>query len=152
MTTHAIRDGVFPTENFEQLTSKVREILASGYFPTDNKEDWATFLEDTHGGDRFLGLIEYPTIDIELNAYTWNGSEPCEAKDDDNEIVLSYFVCTKGRYTEGVIEWESDDFVSEEVSVDFTDPNWQTLLEADMLEKLDRYVEANGYSYTELNF
>lgn len=139
------------TKDFEQLTENVRQILASGYFPTDNKEVWDAFLEDTRGGDRFLGLIEFPTIDIELNAYTFDGIEPCEAKDGDNEIVLSYFACIKGITPYG-IEWMSDDFVPYEVEVDFADPNWESMLEKDMLEKLDNYVKLNGYSYTELNF
>lgn len=152
MSSKALRNGIIPTENFELLTWNVRQILASGYFPTDNEEDWNTYLEDTHGGDRFLGSIVYPTIDVELNAYTWNGSEPYEAKGNDNEIVLAYFVCTKGLSPYGRDEWESDDFIPYEVDVDFTDPNWQTMLEADMLEKLDKYVEEHGLSYTELNF
>lgn len=151
MSTKALRDGIIPSENFELLTWNVRKVLASGYFPTDNEEDWNTYLEDTDG-DRFLGSIVYPTIDIELEAYTGDGNEPWSANAKDNGILLSYCVCTKGKTHTGNTEWQFDDFLSAEVNVDFADPNWEALLEADMLEKLDRYVELNGYSYTELNF
>lgn len=152
MKTSALRNGVFPTEDFELLTENVRQILASGHFPTTDEDKWNDFLDVTCGGDRFLGSIAYPTIDIELEAFTGDGNEPYMANDKDNEISLSYCVCTKGKMHTGYVEWLFDDYLSAEVKVDFTDPNWKSLLEADMLDKLDKYVEANGYSYTELNF
>lgn len=151
MRTIAMRNGVLPYEDFELLTPTVREVIALGRFPTDDEGVWNAFIGDTDG-DRFLGSIAFPTIDIELEAYTGDGNEPWSANAKDNEILLSYCVCTRGKIHTGNTEWQFDDFLSAEVNVDFADTNWEALLEADMLEKLDRYVELNGYSYTELNF
>ena len=140
------------TKYFGCLTEDVRKVLMSGVFPAEDEEKWNKFLKDTDNGDRFLASIVFPTIDIELEAFTGDGNEPYMANDKDNEIMLSYCVCTKGKMHTGHVEWLFDDYLSAEVKVDFTDPDWDALLEADMLEKLDRYVKANGYSYTELNF
>lgn len=140
------------TKDFELLTENVREALSSGFFPTNDERKWSKFLEDTRDGDRFLASIVFPTIDIELEAYTGNGGEPSEATERDNEVSLSYCVCTKGEIHTGNVEWEFDDFLSAGVDVDFADPDWDILLEADMLKKLDDYVKKNGYSYTMLNF
>lgn len=139
-------------KDFEILTNDVRQILAGGVFPTDDAEKWEKFLEDTHGGDRFLGSIVFPTIAIEFEAFTDEGNEPLAANVKDNKISLSYCVCIKGKIHTGNTEWMFDDYLCAEPNVDFSDPNWESLLEADMLRRLDEYVNANGYSYTELNF
>ena len=142
--------GIEYTKWFDTLTDEVVSVLAGGKFPTDNSNEWSAYLNSTNNGDRVLGMIEFPTIDIELEAYTSNGGEPCEATNDDNDISLSYFVCIKGMLR-GFEEWCSDDYAGR-CSVDFSADDWEQRLEQEMCEKLDEYAKHNGYSFTEMNY
>lgn len=137
-------------EHFGCLNDDVVSVLASGKFPTDDADAWKKYLESTYRGDRVLAVIEFPYIDIELEAYTGDGNEPSEAADDDNGIVLGYVVCIKGLYC-GEEVWQTDDFAGE-CTVDFSSENWEELLEKEMVERLAEYVEKRGYSFTEPNF
>ena len=135
---------------FDLLTDNVVSVLADGKFPTGDKERWERYLNATYNGDRVLAVMEFPYIDIELEAYTGDGNEPSEAADDDNGIVLGYVVCIKGLYC-GEEVWQTDDFAGE-CTVDFSSENWEELLEKEMVERLTEYVEKHGYSFTEPNF
>lgn len=139
-------------KDFGCLTDTVISVLASGKFPTDDAEKWNKYLADTNGGDRVLAVIQYPTIDIELEAYTGSGNEPWSASESDNNVLLDYYVCIKGVMHTGNIEWCSDDFVPWDVMVDFGSANCEEALERDMLNALSEYARNNGYSFTELNF
>lgn len=139
-------------KDFELITDNVASVLASGRFPIDDAEKWHQFYEDTHGADRFLGLIAFPTIDIELEMYTGMGNEPYWATESekDSEISLSYVVCIKG-ISNGKAMWVIDDFAGE-CNVDFGSDNWELLLEKEMIERVTEYAEKRGYSLTEYNF
>ena len=135
---------------FGLLTDEVISVLADGKFPTGDKERWERYLKATYDGDRVLAVMEFPCIDIELEAWTRGGGEPCEATDDDNEISPTYVVCIKGLF-HGEDCWETDDFAGK-CTVDFSSENWEELLENEMVERLKEYAEKHGYSFTEPNF
>ena len=139
-------------KDFTCLTDTVVSVLASGKFSTDDTEKWSKYLADTNDGDRVLAVIQYPTIDIELEAYTGNGNEPWAANENDNDVILDYFVCVKGMMHTGNVEWTSDDFAPWNIAVDFGSDNWEEALERDMLDALSEYARGKGYSFTELNF
>ena len=137
---------------FGLLNEDVVSVLADGKFPTSDSKRWQKYLDETYNGDRVLAVIEFPMVDIELEAYTASGGEPWEANDNDNEIMLSYFVCIKGIGRSGSFEWESDDWTGDICKVDFSRPNWKSLLEEDMCNALDKYMKRRGLSYTAPNF
>ena len=139
-------------KDFECLTDTVVSVLASGKFPVDDADKMKQYLKDTHDGDRVIAGLMYPTIDVELEAWTSQGAEPCYASETDDEISLAYFVCIKGKMHTGEIEWTSGDYIPREVNVDFSADNWEEQLERDMIDALEDYVKAESLSYTELNF
>lgn len=142
--------GVEYIGHFGCLTDNVASVLASGKFPTEDADAWGKYLEDTYGGDRVLAVIEFPYIDIELEAWANGYLEPYEASDKANDIRLTYFVCIRG-LLDGKPMWESDSGAGS-CDVDFSSPNWRGELETEMCEKLDEYAKYYGYSFTEPNF
>lgn len=135
---------------FGLLTDEVVSVLADGKFPTGDAERWERYLKATYDGDRVLAVMEFPYIDIELEAWTRGGGEPCEATDSDNEIFPTYVVCIRGLHC-GTDCWETDDFAGK-CTVDFSSENWEELLEKEMVERLTEYAKGRGYSFTEPNF
>ena len=136
---------------FELLTDEVVSVLADGKFPTGDKERWESYLKATNDGDRVLAVLEFPYIDIELEAWTSDCFyEAAYAKDEDNDIDLSYMVCIRG-LCHGKDTWETDEGAGE-CNVDFSAENWEELLENEMVKRLAEYVEEHGYSFTEPNF
>jgi hypothetical protein len=149
--TEAWRASVGMKKYFELLTDEVVSVLADGKFPTGDKERWESYLKATNGGDRVLAVLEFPYIDIELEAWTSDYFyEPAYAKDEDTDIALSYMVCIRGLY-HGKDTWETDEGAGE-CKVDFSAENWEELLENEMVKRLAEYVEEHGYSFTEPNF
>lgn len=136
---------------FGLLTDEVVSVLADGKFPTGDKERWERYLKATYNGDRVLAVMEFPYIDIELEAWTADYfHEPAYATDEDNGIDLSYMVCIRGLHC-GTDCWETDEGAGD-CTVDFGADNWEELLEKEMVERLTEYVEKHGYSFTEPNF
>lgn len=135
---------------FGLLTDEVVSVLADGKFPTGDTERWERYLKATYDGDRVLAVMEFPYIDIELEAWTGGGGEPCEATDEDNEVSLSYVVCIGGLF-HGEKVWNTDDFAGD-CTIDFSSENWEELLENEMVERLTEYAKKRGYSFTEPNF
>lgn len=134
-----------------KITDRVASVLATGTFPTDNADEFKAFLDDINH-DRVLAVLEYPSIDIELEAYTYNGGqEPVSATDEDNSIMLSYCVCLKG-LCNGEETWMFDDFLSFGCFVDWSDPHWRVQLRGEMEDTLRHYAKLNDYSLTDLNF
>ena len=142
--------GVEYIDHFGCLTEDVVSVLASGKFPTDDADAWKRYLESTYGGDRVLAVIEFPYIDIELEAWANGCIEPYEANDKANDIRLTYYVCIRG-LLDGEPTWESDGCAGN-CDVDFSSPNWRGELETEMCEKLDEYAKRCGHSFTEPNF
>lgn len=134
---------------FGKLKDEVVEVLALGEFPVWDKERFGKFLDAT-SHDRVLAMLEYPSIDIELEIYTADGYEPQYATATDNSIALSYYICIKGLY-HGTETWMSDDYAGD-CYVDFNDPNWRELLEQEMDDRLREYAELHDYSLTGCNF
>ena len=143
-------NGIEYNKYFKDLTENVVSVLADGKFPTDDADRWDRYLADTCRGDRVLAVIEFPYIDIELEAYTGNGCEPWAATDDDNEVSLWYAVCIRG-LCNGEDGWNTDDWAGK-CEVDFSSDNWEELLVTEMCERLKAYAERLGYSFTEPNF
>ena len=141
--------GVKYNKYFESLTDTVRAVLASGRFPFDDEKKWAAFNNDLRC-DRVLAVIEFPTIDIELEMYTRSGADYYDAYVYDDEIMLAYVTCLKTSDDERV-GWETGDFVPYRGRVNFLSPNWEEALTHDMLSSLQEYVDTYGYSFTELN-
>lgn len=134
---------------FDSLTDDVVGVLAEKKFPVEDKERFDKFLEDTHKS-RVLAVMEYPYIDIELEAWTKDGFEPASATETDNGITLMYFVCIKG-VCRGDEVWNSDDYAGA-CTADFSSPNWRESLIEDMDKTLADFAETWDYSYTEPNF
>ena len=149
--TEKWRANVGMKKYFELLTDEVVSVLADGKFPTGDKERWESYLKATNDGDRVLAVLEFPYIDIELEAWTGYGEEPWAATDNDNAIMLWYAVCIKGFLHSGEEAWETDDWAGK-CTVDFSADNWEELLENEMVKRLDEYVDEHGYSFTEPNF
>lgn len=150
--------GMEYIKDFHSLTDNVVSVLADGKFPTSDKERWDNYLKDTCGGDRVLGVIEFPYIDIELEAYARitdrNGycgylDEPNVARKNE-EICLTYAICWCGLFR-GERSWELYDDDGK-CKVDFSSDNWEEMLEKDMCERLEKFAEKHGLSFTEPNF
>lgn len=145
-------NGVPAIRDFDMLTDNVVSVLACGKYPLGDAEKMHKYISDTNGGDRVIAIIQFPSIDIELEAWTSRGIEPCYAADDDDEVMLDYFVCFKGLTHTGNEEWVSVDCLPCDVDVDFSASDWREQLEQAMCEALDEYVNNNGLSFTEYNF
>ena len=137
--------GITYTKWFDNMTDEVVSVLAEGKFPTNDKERWDS-LRKAIRSDRVIAMIEFPYMDIELEMYApW--SDWHEATDDNNEILLDYFVCIK----HGDGEWESDDIALTEVSVDFSKADWESALVKEMCEALGKHAKDNGFSLDKPN-
>lgn len=131
---------IFTTEG---LTDSVAKMLA-------NRKNELTARQKgelMNGVFRGLAILEYPTIDIELNVW-----DTILYGEDDDKIIPEYYVCVKGVTHWGGEEWSSDDTADWDVNVDFSAPNWREQLEKDMHDALLDHAERYGYSLTEPNF
>lgn len=131
------------------LTKDVVSVLAEGEFPTYDRPRFKKFLDDIRH-DRVLAVMEYPTIDIELEIYTANGCDVECATHIDNSIAPSYFVCIKGLF-HGKEMWESYDFAGD-CYVDFNEPDWEEELKQEMDDVLEHFASEHGLSFTSYNF
>lgn len=141
--------GVKYVKGFNSLTDNVRAVLAEGKFPLKG-EKMIEFYHDLEC-DRVLGIIEFPYIDIELEMWTGDGNDFEYASEDDCDISLSYFICTKG-LVNGVGEWGSHGSPYADCNIDFSDSKWEEDLTQEMCEVLEAYADSNGLSFTEPNF
>lgn len=141
--------GVKYNKYFESLTDNVRAVLASGRFPFDNAAKWEAFNSDLKC-DRVLAVIEFPTIDIELEMWTHDGYDYFDADWNDCQIRLCYVVCIKVD-DDDVTGWETYDYAPYLGRVDFASPTWEDDLTRDMCQTLEQFAEYHGFSFTELN-
>ena len=96
---------------------------------------------------RGLAILEYPTIDIELNIW-----DSILYGEDDDKIIPEYCVCIKGIDPYGHEEWSSDEVALWDVNVDFSAPNWRERLEIDMNAALLYHASRFGYSLDKPNY
>lgn len=124
------------------LTDRVAKMLANRKCALSVRERD----ELMNGLFRGLAILEYPTIDIELNVW-----DTILYGEEDDKIIPEYYVCVKGLVGDTEM-WSSDDSADWDVNVDFSARNWRELLERDMHDALLDHAERYGYSLTEPNF
>ena len=129
------------------LTPSVLAALRSGKYPVSDPKAWDQFLEETCNAERVLAVLEYPSIDIELEMWTATGGDVLDATEDDCDVSLSYFVCLKA--SDGA--WYSDEHADKDCEVDFTADDWEAQLEADMSKAAVEHAKQHGFSLTEPN-
>lgn len=139
----------FTTPN---MSASVLKALRNGKYPVEDKAEWERFLKDTGNADRVLAVLEYPTIDVELEMWTKTGGDVLYASKDDCKTKLSYFICIKGKGHHGEEEWESDTYAENVCEVDFSSPTWREALEEEMDMTVRTHANQFGYSLTEPNF
>ncbi len=97
-------------------------------------------------------ILEYPWLDVELNISTESDTE---GNGYTPQIVVSYFVCSKGYLEDGSEDWNSEEYIDDLgylTEVDWKADNWAELLEKDMNEKLLAYAKAAGFKLYEANW
>lgn len=114
----------------------------------DIRNNWIKDMEDDGEPYRGIAILEIGYVDIEVNLATY---EQCiiDAKSGDKRPSMYYFTCIK--HGDSDDDWESNNFVDQDINVNWKSDNWAEQLERDMFEALDKYVAENGYSYDHAN-
>ena len=118
----------------------------------DIRKGWLDAFEGNGDPMRGAAVLEIGYVDIEVNIF----SEEQLCRDSSvlpenkrKAPVIDYFVCIK--YGEEKDSWRDDGYLEGQVQVDWKAERWKELLEQDMFQVLDAYVQKNGYSYDHAN-
>ena len=147
-TEFALDKNWIKKENFEYLKNKK---IPKGSVPKANGRH--------HYLDRCIATLQFPTLDVELEAWRDNGDEIEDMTSRSTNIHFVYFICTKGypRYKDestdedGLI-WESDNCSTIPVTIDFNDKLWKEKLENEMYYVAATYAKERGYTLNMPNF
>lgn len=139
----------FKKENFDCLKNLK---IPKGFTPKANGRH--------HYLDRNIAVLEFPTLDVELEAWRKNGDEVEDMDSKSTNLKLSYFICTKGypRYEaeadkEDGLCWVSDNYANNYLpTINFNDKNWKTKLENEMYYVAVNYAKDNNYTLNAPNF
>lgn len=124
------------SEDWNMLLDLVRNNNVSKYFSSEGDE----LLQEVDDNCRGVCVLEYENIDIELNL----------SINLQGKIFADYFVCVRWSEVDAPGSWDSDDYVYDwvpdgECSVDWNADNWVDLLQKDMQEKLEAYINVRDY-------
>lgn len=118
----------------------------------DIRKGWLDAFEENGDPMRGAAVLEIGYVDIEVNIFSeeqlYCGSSVLP-ENKRKAPVIDYFVCIK--YGEEKDSWRDDGYLEGQVQVDWKAERWKELLEQDMFQVLDAYVQKNGYSYDHAN-
>lgn len=102
-------------------------------------------------GDPYRGaaVLEIGHVDVELNITTYEQTGTITGFSEDKRPILGYFVCIKQGERDN--DWVSDNYIDNDIHINWHADDWQEVLEKDMFLALNEYVIKHHLSYDEPN-
>ena len=98
---------------------------------------------------RGAAVLEIGHVDVELNITTYEQTGIITGFSEDKRPILGYFVCIKQGERDD--DWVSDNYIDNDIHINWHADDWQEVLEKDMFLALNEYVIKHHLSYDEPN-